>query len=153
MARLILWAGILFTAAALQGCSGKCGLDGSECDLIDCSSTEIKCQHFDSPQHMIIIHFRRVFEDGGLEWAAKVYVDLNGLDKAEGLEVKDQACMDRLSIDRPPPGSMWPVPESCKGEISSGGDEIGKEMSGKFSFYFEDGRAVTACFSCTLEGI
>ena len=153
MARLTLLAGLALAAVALNGCSGKCGLSGSECDLIECSSDEIKCQLFEDPQHMIIIHYRRIFDGGGLEWAAKIYVDLDGMDKAEGLNVKDQACMDRLSINRPPPGAAWPEVESCKGEINSGGDEIGKEMSGKFSFYFKDGRAVTACYTCTLEGV
>jgi hypothetical protein len=150
MVRWIFLVLLVPAALALDGCGGKCGLSGSECDLLDCGHNDLSCQLYEAPRS-VAVHYRRDLGGGNFEYAAKVIIDLADINLLEGLELEGPPCLDRVSIECPSCPVPWPTATSCKGQISPGDAEIGKELSGKFSFFFDDGRTVTACFRSKLE--
>jgi hypothetical protein len=128
------------------------GLYGSQCEIISCAFDRIECQLYPDPNHAIVIHYLRMLEEGQ-EWTAKIVIDMDGIDKAEGTRLEEDEFRNRVQLSRPGSLEQWPDFEGNFCEIKKGGDQTGKDMSGKCAFAFDNGYFVTAEFSCTLEEV
>lgn len=129
---------------------GDGGLYGSQCKLLDCSYDTIKCCLYQPPLYGIKIFYKRI-EINGYSDTAIISCDLEGVDKVEGRRFKGQDFLNRCNIYSPPPGDPWPEIGGNFCEFNKGGDEVGRQMSGKCFFAFVNGYSVTAEFSCILE--
>ena len=154
-----------------DGCGGSCGecdanetctedgtcacwgLCGSECDLISCDFDKIICQLYQDPlPHAIVVHYKRVVT-GGERWAAKIMIDLEGIDTVEGIRIEGADFLDRIGLSIPGEDEQWPDSEGHYCEITQGGDVPETDMTGICSFAFVDGRLLEADFSCLLEDV
>jgi hypothetical protein len=129
------------------------GIYGSQCDIISCAFDTIECQLYPDPYHSIVIHYLHILEEGGQEWTAKIVIDLADIDKVEGLRLEDEDFINRVQLTRPGSAEQWPDFSGNFCEISSGGDQADRGMSGKCAFAFDNGYFATAEFSCTLEAV
>lgn len=154
------FAPLLILACAgivLVGCGEEPALSGSECDIISCDYDKIVCQRYDTSPPGIIVHYKRVLEEGGERWTAKIFVDLDGIGTVEGQRFEDDLTTEeneftnRVSLSRPGEEEQWPEFDGNYCEINKGGDVPGKDMSGKCAFAFINGYFLTAKFSCKLE--
>jgi hypothetical protein len=128
------------------------GLYGSQCEIISCAFDRIECQLYPDPNHAVVIHYLRMLEEGQ-EWTAKIVIDLDGIDKVEGMRLEEQEFLNRVQLARPGSLEQWPDFAGNFCEIKSGGDQAGKNMSGKCAFAFTNGYFATAEFACTLEAV
>jgi hypothetical protein len=150
---ILACAGIVLVA-----CGEEPGLSGSECDIISCDYQKIVCQRYDTNPPGIIVHYKRILEEGGERWTAKIFIDLQGIESVEGQRFEDDELTseeneftNRVSLSRPGEDEQWPEFDGKFCEINKGGDVTDKEMSGKCAFSFINGYFLTARFSCTLE--
>jgi hypothetical protein len=137
----------LFTLSCGDKCGGICG---SQCELIDCHYTTIKCQLYPPPNPGIVIHYVIDLEGGGQTWVARIFIDTDGLTRVEGIHIEEQEFLDRVQLTRPGGGEQWPEFDGTDCKISSGGDEVDKGMSGQCNFKFANGYFATFNFSCEL---
>ncbi len=128
------------------------GLYGSQCEIISCSFDRIECQLYPDPNHAVVIHYLRMLEEGQ-EWTAKIIILLDGIDPVEGTRLEEDEFINRVELARPGSLEQWPDFEGNFCEIKNGGDQAGKDMSGKCAFAFDNGYFVTAEFSCTLDPV
>ncbi|NOZ86996.1 MAG: hypothetical protein GXP49_12180 [Deltaproteobacteria bacterium] len=138
---------------------GACGdetspLDGSECTLMSCNFTTIKCQGFfdkdqGTPKDLKVIYLNT--DDTGTTYTAVITIDVRNISPVTGATFKGQDMLDRVTLYRPPPGEPWPVFTGNSCHISNGGDKLGGKYQGKCGFFFDNGRTLTARWSCKLE--
>jgi hypothetical protein len=150
---ILACAGIVLVA-----CGEDPALSGSECDIISCDYDKIVCQRYDTNPPGIIIHYKRVLEEGGERWTAKIFIDLDGIETVEGYLFEDDEntlqeneFTNRVTLTRPGEDEQWPDFDGKDCKISKGGDVTDQKMEGECNFAFINGYFLTAKFSCTLE--
>ncbi len=132
------------------GCGGdEKGLDGSQCELVDCSFDTLICQLYAPPNEALRIDYKRTLEDGGWEYAAVIIIDLDGVEQISGWEFEGQEFNNRVMIYRIV-DKAWGDFDGNGCEFKSG-NKAGDTLEGKCSFAFDNGRFATANFKCTLE--
>ena len=136
-------------AGLLLACGGEKELDGSQCDLIDCSFDTLQCRMYEPPNEALMIYYTRTLDDGGQEYTAIVSIDLDGVEQVSGWEFEGTEFNERVRIYRPG-SNEWPEFDGNGCELKSG-DAIGDTLEGKCSFKVDNGRFLTANFNCTLE--
>ncbi|HUU02047.1 MAG TPA: hypothetical protein VM425_11430 [Myxococcota bacterium] len=154
MLRTALTAMACVAALSTLSCGDDCGgICGSECELVDCHYTTIKCDLYPPPTPGIVIHYVIDNEGGGQNWVARIFIDTDGLAQVEGSHFESQDFLDRIQLTRPGGGEQWPDFDGNDCKISSGGDEAGKGMSGQCNFKFLNGYFATFNFSCELMAV
>ncbi|MBW2701049.1 MAG: hypothetical protein JRF33_09545 [Deltaproteobacteria bacterium] len=139
---------VLFSGFTL-GCGGdKKGLDGSQCELVDCSFDTLECRMYDPPNEALMLYYKRILDEGVSEFSAIISIDLDGVEKVSGWEFEAEEFVERVRIYRPA-SNEWPEFDGNGCEIKSG-DAIGDTLDGHCSFKFINGRFLTANFNCTL---
>ena len=143
---------LVYASLGTLACGEESALSGSQCEIMSCSYDKIVCQRYATPQPpAIIVHYKRVLEEGEL-WTAKITIDLQGIESAEGQRFDDTEFTNRVLLSRPGPmEEQWPEFNGRFCEINKGGDVPDEDMSGKCAFAFENGYFLTAKFDCTLE--
>ncbi len=126
------------------------GLYGGQCDLMDCGYDVVECQLYTATDRAIVVHYINN-PDQQREWTARIGIALNGIEKVPGLKLDGQEFLDRVTLTRPSSTQQWPEYDGRFCEIRSGGDQAGKNLSGKCSFSFTNGHFLTADFSCELQ--
>ena len=148
---------LLLASLAVSSCGEDTSpLDGSQCKLMSCAFTSIQCQGFfdkdqGTPKDLKVIYMNK--DDSGTTYTAIISMNVRDLDKVEGTCLTDQEMLDRVTLYRPPPGEPWPDFTGNKCCISKGGDTPDKRFEGKCGFLFDNGRTLTARWSCNLENI
>ena len=143
---------LLVAFTALSCGEDQKGLYGSQCEIIDCNYDRIECQLYAPPNDAIIVHYLIQLEEGQ-EWTAKISLDLRGIEQVSGMRLEDNEFLNRVQLQRPGSAEQWPEFSGNFCEISSGGEEAGKDMAGKCAFAFDNGYFMTAEFSCVLEAV
>ncbi len=152
MLRTALTAMACVAALSTLSCGDDCGgICGSECELINCHYTTIKCQLYPPPTPGITISYVTDLEGGGETSTGKIFIDTDGLTKVEGIHLELQDFLDRVGLNRFGGGAQWPDFDGNDCKISSGGDVAGKGMSGQCNFKFLNGYFATFNFSCELK--
>ena len=138
------------TVLIAAGCGGDGGLSGSQCKLIDCSYDELVCHLYEEHQAYKLF-YNRILQEGGIEYAAILNIDITDLEKLDGLVIEEEPeFTERVDIYRPS-GEQWPDIKSGKLALKNGGREYGANLAGKVNFRFTNGYLLTAKFDCTLE--
>jgi hypothetical protein len=152
MKRLILTALLLATTLIMfSGCGGGCKqMSGSECDLIDCCYDRIDCQKYTDA---LVIHYKKVISEGEETYAAKIYIETDGIDPIQGHLFESLEFIDRVILTRPGANEQFHEFDGKDCLITSGGDQAGTSMSGKCNFSFTNGYYMTADFTCTPEAV
>jgi len=154
---LTLLAGLLLLGAA--ACGDEQGtLYGSQCDLISCEVDRTDCLGYfggaATPSNIQVTYWRGS-DKNGWEYTAKlVFIDLDQLDpppELPGHRFEEQELLDHVQFTRPPPGENWPAFEGTYCEIQKGGNAPNSSFGGKCGFIFDNGRTLTAKWSCTME--
>lgn len=153
MERLFFAAVCLSACLTFNACGDKCGgLCGSQCELIDCSYDLIYCQKYASPNDAIVIHYKKILEEVE-HWTAKIVIDVVGMGSITGTLIEGNEFLNRVLLTRPG-GSMEQFPKYTGTDcIITEGGLAGQKTSGECNFFFINGYALTAKFSCTLEAI
>ena len=142
----------LIAVVGVLGCftcgGGDAGLSGSQCSLVDCKYDELICDLYASPNDFLKIYYKRNIE-GGSEYTAILTIDLTGIDQVAGLELQNQEFVERVDIFSVGMFDKWPGHHDGSLEIRSE-VQVGQKLDGKASFSFDNGRFLTAQFSCTL---
>lgn len=153
MARVVPFLIVCVVALVPANCGeDEKGLYGSQCEIISCAFDRMECQLYPDPNHAVVIHYLRMLEEGQ-EWTAKIVIDLDGVTKVEGTRFEGEEMRLRVQLTRPGSLEEWPDFEGNFCEIKKGGDQAGKDMSGKCAFAFTNGYFATAEFACTLEEV
>lgn len=154
MSKAAMLALACLTSVCTISCGSKCGgICGSECELLDCNYTSIKCDLYPPPNPGIVIHYVIDLDQGGQNWVARIFVDTDGLTQVAGTHLEGQDFLDRVQLTRPGGGEQWPDFDGNDCKISSGGDEADKNMSGQCNFNFLNGYFATFNFSCKLMAV
>ncbi len=151
---LAVCLGLALSLCALPGCGQDCGsvaICGSQCDLINCKFTSIKCQLYAPPNQSLVVSYFDELEGGQMMWTAKVFIDIAGLEPVAGSLLEGQDFMDRVAL--PSVGvEQWPdfYGKDCK--INKGG-AAGQDTAGQCNFAFDNGHFATFNFACQPEVI
>jgi len=148
------------TLLASLGCGDDCkGLCGSICDLRACDYNKITCYgNWDGEgdsRHIkdLKVYYQQCGSPSSCIFAAiLVFEDLLGIDPVNGHCFEGESEMlAHVLIQAGADGEPWPAFEGNRCCISKGGETAGETFAGKCGFLFDNGRTLTAPWSCELE--